>query len=663
MRYWLLLAVWAAWTALGSAQTGGQKVGFEPGLYSFEQIAMRLSTETRQVRCDPSLRQRIAFLSLKPRTWEELKHLLEYSLDLCIRPTADKDSSREIWIMERDKKVLSQEQLMRKQFADLLARYFAGKTAPPPRQLNVFEILSSLPRSITDTELRHLRLQAGTHIGEVYPKDEDAEETSETSASLAELLAKRIRKAAELEVSPELREWAQQQANLDRRAFIWRFGSYFGGHFYGEDETTRAKFALFALAEIERYRSRLLLAERFVRNFPSSLIEESIQNGHAFRVFYLRPDDEYLQMVLQDELESIQSEDNRVAIKPNGSPMAVLRCEFNSSEMAFIVSLYLLVGSKRMRIDLPYYEYTPEHGLNTESLIAVFKEIDESIADKYKVATETHQDWLKQAVQAWQQDMHLTTKFPSYLSLYSWMAVLATEKKQEVIVEVYPARALLETEGGPHLQVGLKDMARKLSTNGVWRAELNEGVLIWRNWLSFIDRAVDLPLATLLRWAEESKKYPADFQHLRRSISASQANNLAMLNPIIALQDLALSVKDEYFGQLKLATLGQQWFAWYWVDTLFGSARKLSEGTIPLSKVPFGRFKRCIEVYLRYTIDSELHEWLWLNALSDLAILLHQRGEARISESRYRGHILELNLDGSIVLSIPVQKLYRPQRE
>jgi hypothetical protein len=178
MRYWLLLAVWAAWTALGSAQTGGQKVGFEPGLYSFEQIALRLSTETRQVRCDPSLRQRIAFLSLKPRTWEELKHLLEYSLDLCIRPTADKDSSREIWIMERDKKVLSQEQLMRKQFADLLARYFAGKTAPPPRQLNVFEILSSLPRSITDTELRHLRLQAGTHIGEVYPKDEDAEETS-----------------------------------------------------------------------------------------------------------------------------------------------------------------------------------------------------------------------------------------------------------------------------------------------------------------------------------------------------------------------------------------------------------------------------------------------------------------------------------------------------
>jgi hypothetical protein len=562
--------------------------------------------------------------------------------------------------MERDKKVLSQEQLMRKQFADLLARYFAGKTAPPPRELNVFEILSSLPRSITDTELRHLRLQAGTHIREVYPEDEDAEETP---ASLAELLAKRIRKAAELEVSPELREWAQQQANLDRRAFIWRFGSYFGGHFYGEDETTRAKFALFALAEIERYRSRLLLAERFVRNFPSSLIEESIQNGHAFRVFYLRPDDEYLQMVLQDELESIQSEDNRVAIKPNGSLMAVLRCEFNSSEMAFIVSSYLLVGSKRMRIDLPYYEYTPEHGLNTESLIAVFKEIDESIADKYKVATETHQDWLKQAVQAWQQDMHLTTKFPSYLSLYSWMAVLATEKKQEVIVEVYPARALLETEGGPHLQVGLKDMVRKLSTNGVWRAELNEGVLIWRNWLSFIDRAVDLPLATLLRWAEESKKYPADFQHLRRSISASQANNLARLNPIIALQDLALSVKDEYFGQLKLATLGQQWFAWYWVDTLFGSARELSEGTIPLSKVPFGRFKRCIEVYLRYTTDSELHEWLWLNALSDLAILLHQRGEARISESRYRGHILELNLDGSIVLFIPVQKLNRPQRE
>jgi hypothetical protein len=104
------------------------------------------------VRCEPSLRQRVAFLSLRPRTWEETRYLLEYGLDLRIRPAVDTNASRAVWILERDRKVLSQEQFMRKQLADWLARYFAGKTASPPRQLNMFEIFRSLPHTITDTD-------------------------------------------------------------------------------------------------------------------------------------------------------------------------------------------------------------------------------------------------------------------------------------------------------------------------------------------------------------------------------------------------------------------------------------------------------------------------------------------------------------------------------
>ena len=75
----------------------------------------------------------------------------------------------------------------------------------------------------------------------------------EASGTLVELLAKQIRNAAELEVSPELRQWAQQQASLDKHVFIRTYGSYFGRYFYGEEEAVTAKFALFALAEIGRY--------------------------------------------------------------------------------------------------------------------------------------------------------------------------------------------------------------------------------------------------------------------------------------------------------------------------------------------------------------------------------------------------------------------------
>lgn len=661
-RCLFLIAVWSAWTALGFAQAGEPKVGFEPGLYSFEQIALRLSTETREVRCEPSLRQRVAFLSLRPRTWEETRYLLEYGLDLRIRPAVDTNASRAVWILERDRKVLSQEQFMRKQLADWLARYFAGKTASPPRQLNMFEIFRSLPRTITDTDLCDLYLQARAQVGAVSQEREHGD-LEEASGTLVELLAKQIRNAAELEVSPELRQWAQQQASLDQHVFIRTYGSYFGRYFYGEEEAVRAKFALFALAEIGRYRGRYMLLERLIANFPASLIEESLQNGYAFKVFHLSSNDEHLRMLLQEEWESIQSEHDRAAIKPDSSPIAVLSCEFAPSEVAFKVSLDLLVGSERIPVDLPHCEYTLEHGINTEALIAVFKEMDESIVDKYKVATEIHRDWLKQAILKWQQDMHFAIKLPSYPSIYSWIAALATEKQQELIVEVYPARALLETEGSPHQQVGLMDIAHRLSTNGIWRAESKEGVLIFRNWLSFIDRAIDLPLASILSWVEGGQKPPSDFQRLRRLISASQADYLARLDPLIALQHLALPFKDEHLGQLNLATLGQQWFAWYWVETLFGMTRKLSEQTTSLRKVPFGRLRRCVEVCLRYTTNSELKEWLWLNASRDFAILLHQRGEARVSKNRYRGFILELSLDGRTVLSIPVQQFDYLQRE
>jgi hypothetical protein len=206
-------------------------VCFEPNFYSFDEIAQRLSTETFQVRCSSALRQRVAYLSLKPRPWVEIKRLLENGLHLTIRPDPKHPN---IGSLECDKEVRKQEQYWQERFGKTLLDYLTYRK--PNRYPNWGEVLSSLPKSIEERDLSNLYLQFQELAADLSDDGVD-----ETDASLAARIARRLDKLDlhRLATTPDLLQWAQHQAKLPKHEFVQRFGIYFGGYFWDKDEHSK----------------------------------------------------------------------------------------------------------------------------------------------------------------------------------------------------------------------------------------------------------------------------------------------------------------------------------------------------------------------------------------------------------------------------------------
>ena len=104
---------WVCAAVLGRA--AAQSIEFPLGEYSFEKIAQRLSVGGRRVVCAPALRQRLALVHLKPRSWQQARALLEHALDLRFRPIG---ANR--WVLERDPAVAQREQRLLARLADML---------------------------------------------------------------------------------------------------------------------------------------------------------------------------------------------------------------------------------------------------------------------------------------------------------------------------------------------------------------------------------------------------------------------------------------------------------------------------------------------------------------------------------------------------------------
>jgi hypothetical protein len=112
-KSWMIVAI--ALLSLGSALA--QRVEFPLDIYSYPEIAKRLSVEGRTVTCDPTLSQKLAVIGLKPREWSEIKALLEDALEVRIAPT-DKEQKR--WRISRTPAVLQRERELRQRWAKVV---------------------------------------------------------------------------------------------------------------------------------------------------------------------------------------------------------------------------------------------------------------------------------------------------------------------------------------------------------------------------------------------------------------------------------------------------------------------------------------------------------------------------------------------------------------
>ena len=146
MRLWgIVLGCWGA--ALLSLATA-QQVEFPLEFYSFAEIAQRMSIEGRRIECARDLRQRLALIHLKPRSWQQTRELLEKALDVRFRKISDAENR---WILERNPEVVRVERQRRERlansldkegFAELrLIQIFLDKTIPPEKALEMAQEL------------------------------------------------------------------------------------------------------------------------------------------------------------------------------------------------------------------------------------------------------------------------------------------------------------------------------------------------------------------------------------------------------------------------------------------------------------------------------------------------------------------------------------------
>jgi hypothetical protein len=76
-----------------------------------------MSTEGRRIECARDLRQRLALIHLKPRSWQQARELLENALDVRFRKISDAENR---WILERDPEVVRLERQRRERLASHL---------------------------------------------------------------------------------------------------------------------------------------------------------------------------------------------------------------------------------------------------------------------------------------------------------------------------------------------------------------------------------------------------------------------------------------------------------------------------------------------------------------------------------------------------------------
>ncbi len=587
------------------AQVEMRTVGFAPNFYSFEEIAQRLSTDAVQVRCAPTLRQRVAYLSLKPRSWTEVKSLLERGLHLTIRPDP-KDPK--IWWLERSPESLKREQHLRERFCNILQNYLTYRK--PNRYPNWGEVFSSLPVSVQESDLLNLRSQF-QELGAAIPDSE----ASEPDGSLAAQIARRLDKIDIPTCSPDLLRWAQQQAKLPKHEFVQRFGTYFGNYFWDKDETLKTKLALAALAEAFPYRQRILFVHHAISNATTlSTIRTVLREGIVFTPVGIPIDESLLQELTARPL-SIKN-------PLPADPSVVVEHTFTLD--ACNRTMRLLYGGQLFVLpdNGGYFEIPSD----AEGLEHFFEEIDKFLATDYKRATEL----CTRVLQTTPTKPVSAGKRRGFLSLYEWLIEFSDQYQEEVIAEVFPRCALLDFPK----QLSLRDLSQHLKAEGAWRVDQVEGVWIWRNWLEFIDRAPDLPLATLMQLVR-SPRTPNDWRRFTRQVSPRQARWLSLMPNLPNTESLFGS--SEWLGPMSF--VAQQWLLFQVLDAVpqwehrLKRTRELTVAWRELAPATRQRWGKQLFEVGTGVLPEAFHPWVWLGRGEEFAQWLGQEGTVWVSRS------------------------------
>lgn len=519
------------WCAASLSLATAQQVEFPLEFYSFAEIAQRMSIEGRRIECARDLRQRLALIHLKPRSWQQTRELLEKALDVRFRKISDAENR---WVLERDPEVVRLERQRRERLASHLDkegaqgmrvfRLLLDKSIPPEKVfetaqefqpdrapseaerqqvITVIEMLREMP---VETALRNWRAYKQM-VKALIPLLDDQ---SEAVRLLTE------KPLASYGFAQEELQWAERIAQGKDEKWTQMLGDRLQRY---EHPLLKQAQALIALGDFTNSYASSWAADALMRQLqPPLRALDAIEQGVVARVYELSLPPELAAWLLND-VEGTKIPLN--ATEP--VPLRLLvEAEWGRWGYGYDVAIEPLEPPSERRIySLPRIHarlfFLPEFAYRT------FQRFDPDLAQAYQAAYERHKQLLDDPSVRAPLDASARSLART---LYEW----AQKHQAELIAEVLP-----EASYG----ILGKTLAERLKNcEAPYLLERHDGVWALRSWVAFAQRVPDLPL-TALRDLLRTKGDYADWRAFYRAITPEQARWLRVWREEIASFTLA----------------------------------------------------------------------------------------------------------------------------
>ncbi|GIV09605.1 MAG: hypothetical protein KatS3mg019_1696 [Fimbriimonadales bacterium] len=614
--------VWVSLLIIGCPTRAlSQEVAFPTGWYTYEQVARQLSTQGRTVRCDAALKQEVVLLALKPRSWEQICSLLERGLSIKIERVGPVDSQQ--WLLKRDPEKARREKQLRERFANFLVH---SERSPNPD----LSILSSVPLPVLVRETprltamaRELQQKIRAAVGDAPPDNMQRTLTATIEA---------LSTYSPPDLSKEIEEAIALQIDVSDEVFRQRF--HLPPEWIGDRELKRKMLLLDLALKIDYFRHTLLAEYIYQSSEPQRRIQDAFAFGENYWISPVPVSADAVAWLLgSSHLDA--SRESLIGFKTS-SPIGIViyRWAGTPGYAGFKASTALVHDDWWMFLDHAYLRIT------TERLEEVFQTIDEDLYREYIESSQRQHALLSSTV----AQRSIPTR-SEWFNLYSWVYQWVCHLEQEVIIPLYPHRARCADASN------LQKFLTLLPDRGVWRVEQVEGVWIWRNWLEFIDRAPDLPLATLMQLVR-SPRTPNDWRRFTRQVSPRQARWMSLMPNLPNTESLFGS--SEWLGPLPL--VAEQWLLFQVLDAVPQWEHRLKrtrELTIawrelaPATRQGWG--KRLLEVGTG-VLPEAFHPWVWLGRGEAFAQWLGQEGTVWVSRSP-RGVVVSVRVGDQELLT------------
>jgi hypothetical protein len=529
MRLWGIVI--GCWCALSLGVATAQQVEFPLEFYSFAEIAQRMSIEGRRIECARDLRQRLALIHLKPRSWQETRELLENALDVRFRKISDAENR---WILERDPEVVRVERQRRERLASYLDkegaqdirrfRLLLDKSVPPEK---VFESAQEFQPDRAPSEAERQQVVTVIEMLREMPV-ETALRNWRAHRQLAKALAPLLDNQSEamrlLTEKPlasygfaqEELQWAERIAQGKDEKWAQMLGDRLQRY---EHPLLKQAWALIALGDFTNSYASSWAADALMRQLqPPLRALDAIEQGVVARVYELSLPPELAAWLLNDV--------DGTKIPLNATEPVPLRllveAKWGRWGYGYDVAIEPLEPPSEMRIySLPRINarlfFLPEFAYRT------FQRFDPDLAQAYQAAYERHKQLLDDSSVRAPLDASARSLART---LYEW----AQKHQAELIAEVLPEASY----GGQG-----KTLAERLKTvYEPYLLERHDTVWVVRHWAAFVQRVPDLPLAALRDLLRTKGDY-ADWRAFYRAITPEQARWLRVWREEIASFALA----------------------------------------------------------------------------------------------------------------------------